>query len=105
MLRTRLKGIHWGNKDKSKLVHQLLVEVLGRQVLANRFLSGSVPNIHKEREVVAKARVQPGKIADIISKFFIVSNYRTYTCHVTWTYICKLLGQVIGINIVVHSFS
>ena len=92
MSRTRLKGIHCGNKDKSKPVRQLLVEVFGREVLANSSLSGPVPSTHKERGVVAKARLHPGKIADIISKLFIVSNYSAYTCHVTWTYIRNSLG-------------
>jgi len=43
----------------------MLVEVFGRDVLATSSLSGTVPNCHKEKGVVAKSKLDPGKMADL----------------------------------------
>ena len=67
-----MKAINWANKDKAKPVRQLLVEVFGREVLATSSLSGTVPNCHRETGVLAKAKLDPGKIADITSKLLMV---------------------------------
>jgi len=65
MPRSKLKAINWGNKDKCRPVRQMLVEVFGRDVLATSSLSGTVPNCHKEKGVVAKSKLDPGKMADL----------------------------------------
>ena len=59
-----MRAVNWTNKDKSKRVRQFLVEVFGRECLATSSLSGTVPNCHRESRVVAKTKLDPGKIAD-----------------------------------------